>query len=48
MIYKILIVDDEKIVVDLIKFIFENNFKENIEIIIFLFGWEVLENLLFY
>ncbi|WAM36363.1 response regulator transcription factor [Caldicellulosiruptor acetigenus] len=48
MIYKILIADDEKIVVDSIKFILENNLKENIEITTFLSGREALENLLFY
>lgn len=46
--YKILIVDDEKIVVDSIKFILENNLKENIEITTSLSGREALENLLFY
>lgn len=48
MMYKILIVDDEKIVVDSIKFILENNLKENIEITTSLSGREALENLLFY
>ncbi|ADQ05864.1 two component transcriptional regulator, AraC family [Caldicellulosiruptor hydrothermalis 108] len=48
MTYKILIADDEKIVVDSIKFILENNLKEDIEISTFTSGREALENLLFY
>uniref|UniRef100_A0A7C5V4Q6 Helix-turn-helix domain-containing protein n=1 Tax=Caldicellulosiruptor owensensis TaxID=55205 RepID=A0A7C5V4Q6_9FIRM len=47
MTYKILIADDEKIVVDSIKFILENNLNEDIEISTFTFGREALENLLF-
>lgn len=48
MTYKILVADDEKIVVDSIKFILENNLNEDIEVTAFLSGREALENLLFY
>lgn len=48
MTYKVLIADDEKIVVDSIKFILENNLNTDFEISIFTSGREALENLLFY
>ncbi|BCS80133.1 helix-turn-helix domain-containing protein [Anaerocellum diazotrophicum] len=48
MTYKVLIADDEKIVVDSIKFILENNLDIDFEISTFTSGREALENLLFY